>query len=197
MNSHDYNNYDFSSSQGSSGLQIGMRGPPQSENMLYNSSRAYAAGASSSDQNLMPSIATPIQKTSYVRPYLIVPGLLHIGKNCMMVTETISARRTSFTWKFFKDVGLYPSIRIFYHSLVDGTPFCSLSIFLWDFSAVSSNRKRKYRIKSWVTLLIDVPLQSGNNIVSLSCNVGQRPSTWKSYQMFDYLLPHKTDLRKS
>lgn len=91
MNSHDFNNYDFSSSQGSSGLQIGMRGPPQSENMLYNSSRAYTAGASSSDQNLMPSIATPIQKTSYVRPYLIVPGILIIETNCMMITETISA----------------------------------------------------------------------------------------------------------
>jgi hypothetical protein len=75
MNSHDYSNY-ASSSFHSGGHQTGMRGPPVSENMQSSISRAYVASASSSDTNLMPSIAPPIQKTSYVRPCLIVPGML-------------------------------------------------------------------------------------------------------------------------
>ena len=80
MNIHDYSNYASSSSH-SSGQQIGMRGPPLSENMQSSNSRAYAASVSFGDTNSIPSIAPPIQKTSYVRPYLIMFRILLIKTN--------------------------------------------------------------------------------------------------------------------
>jgi hypothetical protein len=133
MNSHDYSNF-ASSSFHSSGQQTGMRGPPVSENMQSSISRAYVASASSSDTNLMPSIAPPIQKTSYVRQCLIVPDMLLENKvnfNCVIIiTETISVRRVEVTFKLTKTSFLLPSIQILYDSFVDGISLCFLTIFL-------------------------------------------------------------------